>query len=167
MKYTFLFILSLLRSMKMIFIVLSFSNSFHSCVLSSYKIKVSASASRRFDSGEVSRQSSVEVPRWSLRFKMGGQWTLSAPLICAELNDRNERQSITVHFWVRELAMFTTVSGASGQIKSFSSITTMLFDSAVICPIITKCFSLFTEIKLETTNYYLKINEVFFNATWM
>ena len=130
MKYRFLFILSLLKSMKMILIVLSFSRSVQSCVLSSYKIKVSASARRRFDSGDVRRQSRVDVPRWSLRFKIGGQCTFSAPLMWAELNDRNERQSITVHFWVRELAMFTTVSGARGQIKSFSSITTMLFDSA-------------------------------------
>lgn len=144
--------------------MLSFSNSFQSCVLSSYKIKVSDSASRRFDSGEVRRQSRVEVPRWSLRFKMGGQWTLSAPLICAELNDRNERQSITVHFWVRELAMFTTVSGASGQIKSCSSITTILFASAMIRPIITKCCFLFTEIKLET-NYYLSVLSRDFNVT--
>lgn len=115
---------------------MSISKSFQSCVLSSYKIKVSASASLRFDSGDVSRQSSVDVPRCSLLFKIGGQWTLSDPLICAALNDKNERQSITIHFWLRELAMFTTVTGARGQInKSLSSIATILFDSAMIWPI--------------------------------
>lgn len=56
----------------------------------------------------------------------------SDPLIWAALNDKKERQSIIVHFWLRELAMFTTVSGAMGQIESFSSIATMLFDSAMI-----------------------------------
>ena len=115
--------------MKIILIVLSFSNSFQSWVRSSYKIKVSDSASRRLDSVEVSRQSKVDVPRWSLRFTMGGQWILRAPLMCAELKDRNERQSITVHFWLSEPAMLTTVSGARGQINSWSSITTIVFDS--------------------------------------
>lgn len=155
MKYKFLFILSLLRSIYIIFIVLSISKSFQSCVLSSYKIKVSASASLRFDSGDVSKQSNVDVPRWSLRFKIGGQWTFSDPLICAALNDRNERQSRTMHFWLRELTMFTTVSGARGQINmSLSSIATILFDSAMIWPITDlRWLSLFTERKLYTNGY--------------
>lgn len=132
MKYRVLSTLSLLKSMWSIFIVLSFSKSIQSWVPSPYKIKVSASATLRFNSGDLSRQSNVDDPRWNLLFKIGGQWTLSDPLMWATLNDKKERQSITIHFWLRELVMFTKVSGARGHTESFSSIATILFDAAMI-----------------------------------